>query len=137
MTGRNPAYRTYLRRMMVSTGLYVAAVFLAASLLHQRAPVSLQAVIVALLPGLAVLLMIYAIARLMIELEDEFLRMLVVRQALVATALTLSITSVWGMLELFTDLPKLDLFWVFPMWCMGLAAGAIYNKVTLGSGGCA
>lgn len=136
-TVRNPAYRAYFRRMMVSAGLYVAAIFAAASLLDHRAPVSVMAIGVALLPGLAVLLMIYAIGRLMIELEDEFLRMLVVRQALVATGITLSITSVWGMLEIFTDLPRLEVFFAFPIWCLGLAAGAIYNKITLGAGGCA
>lgn len=134
---RNPAYRAYFRRMMVSSALYVAAIMAAASLLDHRGPVSVQAVLVALLPGMAVLLMIYAIARLMIELEDEFLRMLVVRQALVATAVMLSITSVWGLLEMFTDVPRLEVFWAFPIWCLGLALGAIYNKITLGSGGCA
>ena len=76
-------------------------------------------------------------ARLMLELNDEFVRLLVVRQALAATAITLSVTSVWGMLEMFTDLPKLDVFWVFPLWCMGLAVGSIINKITLGAGGCA
>lgn len=135
--GRNPAYRAYFRRMMISSLLYMAAVFAAASLLHHRAPVSLPTIVIALLPGLAVLFMIYAIGRLMIELDDEFLRMLVIRQALVATGITLAITSVWGMLETFTDLPRLEVFWVFPIWCMGLAAGAIFNKITLGAGGCA
>ena len=135
--GRNTAYRGYFRRMMISSLLYMAAVFAAASLLHHRAPVSLPTIVIALLPGLAVLFMIYAIGRLMIELDDEFLRMLVIRQALVATGITLAITSVWGMLETFTDLPRLEVFWVFPIWCMGLAAGAIFNKITLGAGGCA
>ena len=135
--GRNPAYRAYFRRMIISSLLYMAAVFAAASLLHHRAPVSLPTIMIALLPGLAVLFMIYAIGRLMIELDDEFLRMLVIRQALVATGITLAITSVWGMLETFTDLPRLEVFWVFPIWCMGLAAGATFNKITLGAGGCA
>lgn len=137
MSARNPAYRAYFRRMMTAAVLYMVAIFAAASLLKDHAPVSPLSIAIALLPGLAVLLMIAAIARLMLELNDEFVRLLVVRQALAATAITLSVTSVWGMLEMFTDLPKLDVFWVFPLWCMGLAVGSIINKITLGAGGCA
>lgn len=137
MASRNPAYRAYFRRMITAAVLYMVAIFAAASLLNGRPPVSLLSLTIALLPGLAVLLMIAAIARLMIELEDEFVRMLVVRQALAATGITLAVTSVWGMLEMFTDLPRLEVFWVFPLWCMGLMVGAIINKLTLGAGGCA
>jgi hypothetical protein len=131
------AYRAYFRRMITAAVLYLAAIVAAVSLLHDRTQVSFLAVAIALLPGLAVVLMIAAIARLMLEMNDEFQRLLIVRQALVATAITLAITSVWGMLEIFTNVPRLELFWVFPMWCMGLAIGALFNKFTLGAGGCA
>jgi hypothetical protein len=32
--------------------------------------------------------------------------------------------------------PKLPVFWVFPMWCIGLIIGQIANRVTTGDGGC-
>lgn len=136
MRARHPAYRAYLRRMAIAAAAYLATIFVAVRLLHHGAPANLLSGVVALLPGIAVLAMILAIVRLLIELDDEFLRLLEVRKALVATALTLAVTSVWGLLELLAKVPRLDVFWVFPMWCVGLIAGQIVNRVTLGAGGC-
>ena len=137
MRPRNPAYRTYFRRIALSAALYLVAIFAAVHLLHHRAPASPLAIAIALVPGLAVLAMILAIVRLLVELDDEYLRLLEVRKALIATALTLAVTSVWGLLEMFTAVPRLEVFWVFPLWCLGLVAGQIVNRVTMGTGGCA
>ena len=135
MTARKGPYHRYLRRMMVAAVLYMAAIFVAAKTLHHAAAISPMAIGLALLPGLAVLLMLYAIARLLIELEDEYLRLLEVRKSLIATGVTLAVTSVWGLLEAFTAVPRLEVFWVFPIWCAGLAFGAVVNKVTMGTAG--
>lgn len=135
MAVRNPAYRRYLRRMAVAAVLYVATIFVAVKVLHHNTAVSPPTVVLALLPGLAVLLMLYAIGRLLTELEDEYLRMLEVRKALVATAVALAVASVWGLLEMLTAVPKLEVFWIFPIWCLGLLVGAVVNRVTLGSAG--
>ena len=135
MAARNPAYRRYLQRMAVAAMLYVAAILVAVKVLHHNTAVSPLAVALALLPGLAVLMMLYAIGRLLTELEDEFLRMLEVRKALVATAVALAVASVWGLLEMLTAVPKLEVFWVFPIWCMGLLVGAAINRFTMGSAG--
>ena len=129
------AYRTYLRRMIFAALLYLAAIFIAVKVLHHDAPISPTAVSLALLPGLAVLLMLRAIARLLIELDDEFLRMLEVRKALIATGVTLAVASIWGLLELLTMVPKLEVFWVFPIWCAGLGVGAITNRIKYGTAG--
>ncbi len=133
----NPVQRRYFYRLFGSGGLYLAATFAANRLLDRDAPVSVANVAIALLPGLAVLGMIWAIARLYIEIQDEYLRMLEVRKAMFATALTLAICSVWGTLEMFTTVPELPLFWVFPIWCFGLGFGGLWNKLTLGDAGCA
>lgn len=136
-TRQRPAvYRRYTRRMMLASVVYVGAIMLASRMLHHHAPPTPLAVGIALLPGLAVLGMLAAVARLIIELEDEYLRMLEVRKALVATGFMLAVCSVWGLLEIFTDVPKLPLFWAFPIWAMGLFVGMIVNKLTLGDGGC-
>lgn len=135
MRPRHPAYRAYLRRMAIAAVLYVAAIFTAAWALHPSPPATPLALAIALVPGAATLMMIIAIARLLVELDDEYLRLLEVRKALVATGLTLAITSVWGLLELLASVPRLEVFWVFPIWCAGLAAGQVFNRLTLGSGG--
>ena len=135
MAARNPAYRRYLQRMAVAAVLYVAAIFVAVKVLHHNTAVSPLTVALALLPGLAVLMMLYAIGRLLTELQDEYLRMLEVRKALIATAVALAVASVWGLLEMLTAVPKLEVFWIFPIWCAGLLVGAVVNRVTMGSAG--
>lgn len=135
MAARNPAHHRYLRRMAMAAVLYVATILVAVKMLHHNTAVAPLTVALALLPGLAVLLMLYAIARLLIELEDEFLRMLEVRKALIATAVALAVASVWGLLEMLTDVPRLDVFWIFPIWCAGLVVGAVVNRITHGTAG--
>lgn len=132
---RHSAYRSYMRRMAVTSVAYVAAIFAAASLIpHDAAPTPLS-VAIALVPGLAILGIIWAIGRLLFELDDEYLRMLEVRKLIVATGLLLALASVWGLLELFTTVPRVPVFFAFPVWCIGLGAGQLYNRLTIGDGG--
>jgi hypothetical protein len=132
----NSAQRRYLRRTIPITVAYVGAVWLASALVDDRSTISPLAVGIALLPGIAVIGWIWAIGRLLIELDDEYLRMLEVRKTIIATGVTLAVTSIWGLLEFYTSVPKLPVFWVFPMWCIGLIIGQIANRVTTGDGGC-
>lgn len=133
---QNPAYRRYLRRTVPITIAYVAAVWLASALVSDRTSLSPLAILLALLPGIAVVGWIWAIGRMLIELDDEYLRLLEVRKIITATGVTLCLTSVWGLLEMYTSVPKLPVFWVFPLWCLGLMIGQIVNRITLGAGGC-
>ena len=125
----NAAYRRYLRRFWPATALYVLAIALATWLIPDDAPANALTVGIALLPGLGMVGMIWAIGRLLIELDDEFLKMLEIRKALAATGVVLTVASVWGILELYTDVPHLPVFFMFPLWCGGLAVGQLWNKV--------
>lgn len=136
-SARNPAYRRYLRRMLPISIAYVAAVALASRLVPDHAPASVATVSLALVPGMAVLGWIWAMARLLVELDDEYLRLLEIRKFLVATGVMLAVTSIWGLLEFHTDVPRLPVFFAFPIWCAGLVVGQIVNRLTLGDGGCA
>ncbi|OGS58220.1 MAG: hypothetical protein A3J40_02550 [Erythrobacter sp. RIFCSPHIGHO2_12_FULL_63_10] len=137
MVGKNPAYKRYVRRMAVLAIVYIGAVVLSSSLIPDDAPPDPLNIAIALVPGFAVLGVIWAMGRLLIELDDEYLRMLEVRKFIVATGLALAVASVWGLLELMTTVPKLPVFYIFPLWCIGLAVGAVFNKLTLGDAGCA
>ncbi|WP_338468601.1 hypothetical protein RXV95_00980 [Novosphingobium sp. ZN18A2] len=134
---RSPAYRRYLVRMGISAALYLGATMLAAVTLKDKAPVSALSVAVAVLPGIAVVGMIGAMGRLLLELKDEYLRMLEVRKMIFGTGVALSIAAIWGMLEMFTDVAPLPVVWMFPIWSGGIALGAVWNKLTLGDAGCA
>ena len=133
----NLAQRRYVRRLIPMSAAYVAAILLASSVLPKGASASPATIAIALIPGLAVLGVIWSIGRFLTELSDEYLRMLEIRKALVATGLTLSLASTWGILELYTDVSRVPIFWVFPVWCFGLGVGALVNKLTLSDAGCA
>lgn len=131
----NPAQRRYIGRMIPVSIAYVAAIFAASAIIPKGATATPLTVGIALVPGLAILGFIWAIGRYFTELKDEYVRMLEVRKALVATGLTLALTATWGILELYTDVPRIPLFWVFPVWCIGLGVGALFNRLTLGDSG--
>lgn len=132
----HPAIRRYTRRTIPITGAYIGAIALATALVPDNAPASALTIGLALLPGLAALGWLWAMGRLLIELDDEYLRMLEVRKFLIATGATLAITSVWGVLELFSpEVPKLAVFFVFPMWCIGLTLGQLVNRFAFGDRG--
>ncbi len=125
----NPAYRAYLRRFIPIMLLYVVAIVVASATIPDGADASASTVAISLLPGLAIIGVIWAMGRLLIELSDEYLRMIEVRKALIATGFALAVTSVWGLLELYTDVPRVPIFFVFPLWCAGLALGSVWTKV--------
>lgn len=133
----DPAHGRYLRRMLITSATYIAAVAGASLLIPEHAPANARTIAIALVPGLAVLAWIWAMARLLIELSDEYLRLLEVRKFLIATGVTLAGTSIWGMVELFADVPRLPVFFVFPIWCAALVIGQIANMRSLGASGCA
>ena len=133
---RNPAFRRYLRRFVPITLAYLASIALATWIIPDDAPANALTIGLAILPGLAVVGWIWAMGRLLVELDDEYLRMLEVRKMIVATGVTLALTSVWGILELYSpDVPRLPVFFVFPLWCIGLALGQVFNRLTLGDSG--
>jgi hypothetical protein len=123
----NAAYRRYLRRFWPATGLYVAAIALATWVIPDNAQADLLTIGIALLPGIGMLTMIWAMGRLLVELDDEYLKMLEIRKALAATGVALAVASVWGILELYTDVPRLPVFLMFPIWCGGLVVGQLWN----------
>ena len=132
---RHAAYRRYTRRMAATSVLYVGAIFGAALTIGKDAAPSALSVGLALVPGIAILGMIWAIGKLLVELDDEYLRLLEVRKFVVATGVMLSLASIWGLLEMFTSVPRVPVFYAFPVWCLGLGVGALYNRLTLGDGG--
>ncbi|QCB55405.1 hypothetical protein E5675_13850 [Sphingopyxis sp. PAMC25046] len=131
----NPAQRRYVGRMIPISIAYIAAVMLASWIIPDNAAATPLTVAVALVPALATSGFIWAMARYLAELTDEYVRMLEIRKILVATGLTLALASGWGILELFTDVPKVPLFFVFPVWCLGLAVGSLVNRLTIGDAG--
>jgi hypothetical protein len=135
MTQNSPAKARYIRVHLILTAAYLASVALASAFIPDDAAPSPSVIALALLPGLIVLGWIWNMGRYLFAMEDEYLRMLETRKALVATALTLGISGGWGLIELFSTVPRLPVFFIFPIWCLGLAAGGLVNKATTGDSG--
>ena len=64
----------------------------------------------------------------MIDESDEFQRRMMAQRALIATAFTLVVTTIWGFLELFEAVPHVPVFAAFILWCLGLGLGSAYSR---------
>jgi FtsH-binding integral membrane protein len=125
----NPAQRAYQRRAIPLMIAYVAALFVAIWVHERMAPAGALAVALAVLPALPLIGMIWAMGRLLVEEQDEYLRSLHVRQFMVATGFMLVVTCVWGFLENFELVPHVPMYWAFIIWCAGLGIGTLINEL--------
>ncbi len=127
--------RRYNRRLASAMVIYVISLF-AAKYLISRGMVEGPIIwILGSVPGLAVASVFYAIAKLIIEQKDEFIRMLIVRQTLIATGVALSIATVWGFLENFGLVAHVDAYWIAVIWFTGFGLGGLINRFTHGTSG--
>ena len=133
---RTAAWKRYNWRVIWLSLIYalllVAAVY---GFKHKLVPGGLT-YIVAILPALPVIGMFTAIGRYLVEEQDEFVRMLMVRQTLWASGFALSCATVWGFLESFELIGRIDAYYIVIAWYFGLGIGSVVNKLTLGEGGC-
>lgn len=131
----SPPSRRYKQRLAAAMVAYVVSLFAAEYLISRDLVDGPLVWALALVPGLAVTGAFYAVAMLIIEQKDEFLRMLVVRQILIATGFALSLATVWGFLENFDLVPHVDSYWVAILWFLGFGLGGFVNKKTVGAWG--
>ncbi len=130
------AHRKYVKRVLIAMVGYVATLFLAEYLIDDRGLSGPLAWVVALLPGLCVASVFWAIGRLLIEEQDEYLRSLLVRQMLVATGLTMVVATIYGFLENYGLVAHVDAFYLTILFFAGLGVGSLVNRLTIGDGSC-
>lgn len=118
----------YNRRMLPLAAAYVV-VLLGAILLHQRYHVEGVALyVIAVLPALPLIGIVWALGRFLIEETDEYQRALAVRKMLVASGFLLVVATIWGFLEEFGLARHLPAYWCFIVWSFGLGVGSVWNK---------
>jgi hypothetical protein len=136
MAIRTAAWKTYNWRVVWLSAAYavllIAAVY---GFKHQLVPGALK-YLVAILPALPIIGIFAAIGRYLVEEQDEYIRMLMVRQTLWASGFALSCATVWGFLENFDLVGHVDGYYIVIAWYFGLGIGGVANKLTLGEGGC-
>lgn len=125
----NVAQRAYQRRAIPLMLAYVAAL-VGANWLHELLePTGPLAIALAILPALPLIGVVWALGRLLVEEQDEYLRSLHVRQFMIATGFMLAVTCIWGFLETFALVPHLPMYWAFIIWCAGLGIGTMVNEL--------
>ena len=133
---KSPAHRRYVYRVLGAMVGYFAALFAAEILIEDRGVTGPSAWLIALLPGLCVAAVFWALGRLLVEEKDEYLRSLLVRQLLVASGLTMVVATIYGFLENYGLVPHVDAFYLTVLFFFGLGVGGVFNKLTTGNGGC-
>lgn len=135
---RSPAMRRYVIRIAVLMTAYIVLLFGSNYLFRHGHPAGVIAYALAVAPALPIVGVFWAVMRLLVEEPDEFVRMLLVRQSLIATGFCLTIVTIWEFLQNFDLVPPGNGgFGAAFFWFMGLGVGALYNKLTVGtSGGC-
>ena len=126
---RGHAIRRYNRAVIILSIGYVALLFTAQITIGRYGLAGPIAHLVAILPALPIIGIFGAIGRYLVEEGDEYLRLLTVRQTLVASGFALSIATAWGFLESFDLAGHFDAYWIAVIWFVGLGVGSLVNKV--------
>jgi hypothetical protein len=130
---RTPAWKRYNWRVIWLSLAYVAFLLPAVYGFKHKLIVGSVAWICAVLPALPIIGIFAAMGRYLVEEQDEYVRMLMVRQTLWASGFALSVATVWGFLENFDLVEHVDAYSVAIVWFAGLGLGAFVNKLTLGA----
>ena len=136
MVARTQAWKRYNIRAIWLSLAYAAFLLPAVYGFKHQLIGGPAAYLVAVLPALPIIGIFAAIGRYLVEEQDEYVRMLMVRQTLWASAFALSVATTWGFLDNFGLVGHVDGYWIAILWFFGLGLGGIYNKLTLGDGGC-
>ena len=127
-----PAARRNLSRTAIVMAIYVAGILAAKYLIGDEGLSGAPAYALALVPGLAMAALFWMSGKMIAETEDEFMRMLAVRQHLIAAGFAMAAASVWGTLEMFDLVQHVGAFYIVVLWAVGIFIGMIANRITHG-----
>ncbi|HYI41749.1 MAG TPA: hypothetical protein VE053_15685 [Allosphingosinicella sp.] len=128
MPERNPAQRRYNRRVLGLSLAYAGALIGVSFVFQDSPPTGPVAWALALLPALPLIGIFVAMGRYLVEEKDEYLRSIVARQSLIASGFMLIVTTGWGFLQSFGQLPHADFYWAAILWFGGLGVGSCVNR---------
>jgi len=116
---RSPAARRYFFRLNWSI-FYFVVLSLAVSylFLHGFHPRGALAYIVAVLPAIAIIVIMVSGGRYLNEETDEFQRHLFVQSILWGVGGIMVLTTVWGWLQLYTHIGHFFTIWTFPFFLL-------------------
>lgn len=112
----NAAVRRYNVRIAVAMAFYVVFLATAVWAFHGHHPTGIPAFSLAILPSLPVVGVVVIVGLYLAEEKDEFLRNLLIQSMIWSLGATLTVTTVWGFIELFVDVKHLPLYLIFPFF---------------------
>ena len=122
------AMRTYNRRMIAASLAYVILLLGGVAVANYFRPPAPVRILLAVAAALPVMFMIRAMGLLIKEETDEYLRMRIVEQSLIATGFLLAATTLYGFLNAFELAPRLDAYLAVPVWALGLGIGRLLQR---------
>ncbi|HVN92837.1 MAG TPA: hypothetical protein VMT38_04045 [Terracidiphilus sp.] len=124
------AQRRFVRSSWIGAGLVVVLTALAAvavRVAHLHGPLVYP---VAVLPALPIIWVLIETGRYLAEEKDEFMRNLLVQCLLGGIGGTLAVTTVWGNLEHFAGILRLDPILIYAIFwfCAALTYPVVYRR---------
>jgi hypothetical protein len=129
---KSVARKRYNRTVIMLSLLYAVALLGSVYGFKHHLLTGAAAWIAAVLTALPICGIFVAIGRYLVEEQDEYVRMLMVRQSLWASGFALSIATIWGFLESFDLVGHVEAYYVAVLWFGGLSFGACINRLTIG-----
>ena len=119
----SPAMGRYNKRMLIAGGIYVVGLFGAVWAHDELGVGGATAFLFAFAPSVGVLMMVWAMARLIADETDEYLRYRYVRASLFGLGGLLTLATVWGFFEQFDLVPHAPTWLAVPVFAIGLGFG--------------
>src|ERR1700761_7868475 len=110
------AQSNYNKRVLVLSLAYAVTLLGAVYAFKHQLLGGPVAYVAAILPALALIGIFAAIGLYLVEAQDEYVRMLMVRQTLWASGFALSIATIWGFLESFELVQHVESYYVAVLW---------------------
>ncbi|WP_305097782.1 hypothetical protein [Croceibacterium aestuarii] len=129
------AIARYTKGIVASALLYVLGLGLAMTLDRRMELEGATAFLVALMPVLPILWMIYVVGRYLVEEPDEYLRYRAMVASLAGLGLVLAVGSFWGFLETFGLVVHVPGWWAVPIWAFGMGMGQLWLALRDRTGG--
>ena len=123
----SPAQRRYNWRIILLAIVYAAVLLPVCWLFAHHKVSGPLAYLLGVLPALPVTGFFVVIGLYLAEERDEYLRMLLVRQSLIATGFAMTAATFWGFLEGFDLVPHVVGYAWPVIWFGGLGLGACIN----------
>jgi hypothetical protein len=120
----DPALMACVRRVVPAWIIYVALLIAVPAVIARIEPTGPLLWLIALLPAVPLSAVFWFYGRCFAEMRDDYLRLLEIRKALIATGIVLTLATAWGFLESYAGAPHLPLYVVSLAWfpCHGIGS---------------